>query len=72
MHGNKAEKRGFRIRLINFGGKNRRFYTAAAAMLLLILVPFGLYAALNAGSSLLAGLLFAIIGAAMLLILLAA
>jgi len=41
-------------------------------MLLLILVPFGLYAALNAGSSLLAGLLFAIIGAAMLLILLAA
>ncbi len=72
MHGNKAEKRGFKIRQINFGGKNRRFYTAAAAMLLLILVPFGLYAALNAGSSLLAGLLFAIIGAAMLLILLAA
>jgi len=72
MHGNKAEKSGFKIRLINFGGKNQRFYTAAAAMLLLILVPFGLYAALNAGSSLLAGLLFAIIGAAMLLILLAA
>lgn len=41
-------------------------------MLLLILVPFGLYAALDAESSLLAGLLFAIIGAAMLLILLAA
>lgn len=72
MHETKAGKRVFKIRLINFGGKNRRFYTAAAAMLLLILVPFGLYSALNAGSSLLAGLLFAIIGAAMLLILLAA
>jgi len=72
MRGNKAGKRHFKTRLVNFGGKNRRFYTAAAAMLLLILVPFGLYAALNAGSSLLAGVLFAVIGATMLLILLAA
>ena len=61
-----------KLRLFNLGGKNRRFYAAAAAMLALILVPFGLYAALNQGNQLLAGIFFAIITGSMLTILFAA
>ncbi|HAL17892.1 MAG TPA: hypothetical protein DCP32_14455 [Anaerolineaceae bacterium] len=61
-----------KLRLFNLGGKNRRFYATAAAMLALILVPFGLYAALNQGNQLLAGILFAIITGSMLTILFAA
>jgi len=59
----------FRIHLLNFGGKNRRFYAAAAAMLALILAPFGLYAALNLGNQFLSGLFFAVIAGSMVLIL---
>lgn len=61
-----------KFRLFNLGGKNRRFYAAAAAMLALILAPFGLYAALNQGSHLFAGIFFAIITGSMLMILFAA
>ena len=61
-----------KLRLLNFGGKNRRFYTAVAAMLALILSPFGLYAALNQGNQLLSGLFFVIIAACMLVIFYAA
>ena len=61
-----------KLRLFNLGGKNRRFYATAAAMLALILVPFGLYAALNQGNQLLAGIFFAIITGSMLTILFAA
>lgn len=58
-----------RFQLGNFGGKNRRFYTSALVMLLLVLAPFGLYAALNNGNDILAGILFAVITGAMLLML---
>ncbi len=61
-----------KFRLFNLGGKNRRFYAAAAAMLALILAPFGLYTALNQGSHLLAGIFFVIITGSMLMILFAA
>lgn len=61
-----------KLRLLNFGGKNRRFYAAATAMLALILAPFGLYAALNQGNQLLSGLFFAIIAGGMLAIFFAA
>jgi hypothetical protein len=59
-------------RMFNFGGKNFRFYASALTMLLLILVPFGLYAALNHGNDILAGILFAIIAGCMLVMLLVA
>ncbi|HWR65079.1 MAG TPA: hypothetical protein VN364_03075 [Bellilinea sp.] len=56
-------------RMSNFGGKNFRFYASALTMLLLILVPFGLYAALNHGNDILAGILFAVIAGCMLVML---
>lgn len=67
-----ASIRRSKLRLFNLGGKNRRFYAAAAAMLALILAPFGLFAALNQGSHLLSGAFFAIITGSMLTILFAA
>lgn len=57
-----------KMRLINFGGRNRRFYAAGAAMLALILVPFALYAALSQGNQILSGLFFAVIAGSMLLV----
>lgn len=41
-------------------------------MLLLILAPFGLYAALNRGNDILAGILFAVIAACMFVMLIVA
>ena len=58
-----------RFQLGNFGGKNRRFYASALIMLLLVLTPFGMYAALNNGNNILAGIFFAVITGAMLLML---
>lgn len=58
----------FRIHLLKFGGM-KRVYAAAAAMLALILAPFGLYAALNQGNQILSGLFFAVIAGSMVLIL---
>jgi len=58
--------------VLNFGGKNRRFYAAMLTMLALVLAPFGLYAALNHGNLMLSGLFFAIIAGSMLLILVVA
>ena len=52
-----------------FGGTNRRFYASALVMLLLVLAPFGLYVALKSGNEILAGILFAVITGAMLLML---
>lgn len=57
-------------RVINFGGKNRRFYASTGAMLALILAPFGMYAALNAGEDGIAGLLFAVMTGSLFFILL--
>lgn len=59
-------------RLANFGGKNLRFYVSALIMLLLILVPFGLYAALNHGNDILAAILFAIVAVCMFVMLMVA
>jgi fumarate reductase subunit D len=59
-------------RLTNFGGKNLRYYASALTMLLLILIPFGLYAALNHGNTILAGILFTIIAVCMLVMLIVA
>lgn len=67
-----ASIRRSKLRLFNLVGKNRRLYAATAAMLALILAPFGLYAALNQGNQLLAGIFFAIITGSMLIILFAA
>ncbi len=58
-----------RFQLGNFGGKNCRFYVSAVVMLLLVLAPFGMYAALNNGNDILAGIFFAVITGAMLLML---
>lgn len=55
--------------LVYFGGKNRRFYASALVMLLLVLAPFGLYAALQYGNDILAVIFFAIITGCMLLML---
>lgn len=60
------------FRLANFGGKNLRFYVSALIMLLLILVPFGLYAALNRGNDILAAILFAIVAVCMFVMLMVA
>jgi len=49
-------------------GKNRRFYVQAVSMLALILTPFGLYAALSAGNTVLSALLFAVIAGTMALV----
>jgi len=59
-------------RLANFGGKNLRFYASALTMLLLILVPFGMYAALNHGNDILAGIFFVTIAGCMLVMLIVA
>lgn len=56
------------IHLVRFGGKNRRFYASAAAMLALILAPFGLYTALDRGNPVLSALFFAVIAGSMLLV----
>lgn len=66
----KRQKAGKRLKLnlINFGGRNRRFYAAGTAMLALILAPFALYAALNQGNQILSGLFFAVIAGSMLLV----
>lgn len=59
---NKDAKK-FRIHLLNLGELR------GAAMLALILAPFGLYAALNQGNQILSGLFFAVIAGSMVLIL---
>lgn len=66
QHNQDAKK--FRIHLLDFGGM-KGVYATAAAMLALILAPFGLYAALNQGNQILSGLFFAIIAGSMVLIL---
>lgn len=45
--------------------KNMRFYASAAAMLALILVPFGLYTALDHANIVLSTLLFVVIAGTM-------
>lgn len=72
MEPTKGRRSKAESRLINFGGKNLRFYASALTMLLLILVPFWLYAALNHGNDILAGILFAIITGCMLVMLIVA
>jgi hypothetical protein len=48
----------------------RRFKRSLLALGLLILTPFGLYFALEGGNDLLAALLFAVLGGAILLVML--
>jgi len=69
MNSNESTPGKSKFQLVNLGGKNRRFYASALIMLLLILAPFGLYAALHYGNDILAGILFAIITGCMLLML---
>jgi len=70
----KKERSGAKagLHLVNFGGKNLRFYASALTMLLLILAPFGMYAALNQGNDILAGILFTIIAVCMLVMMIVA
>jgi len=65
-----ARENTHKKRLINFGGKNRKFYLATAIMLALILAPFGMYAALIRGNDLISGLFFIVIAGCMGLMLL--
>ncbi|MHB8193935.1 MAG: hypothetical protein ACYDGL_11745 [Bellilinea sp.] len=68
MKPHNRDTKKLRIHLLKFGGM-KGVYAAAAAMLALILAPFGLYAALNQGNPILSGLFFAVIAGSMVLIL---
>lgn len=68
MKPHNRDTKKLRFHLLKFGGM-KGVYAAAAAMLALILAPFGLYAALNQGNQILSGLFFAVIAGSMVLIL---